>query len=162
MKQRTQVLQAKKKKKKRKNPTQIRANRRRWLQTHRTPNSSALMKAIGSYNGKIYIFDLKGNELKRVKAHAASVSDLSLDKTCEYLASSSIDGGPSGTQLLVGKVIVQALELKENNVMDFRQPVRCVAMDPEYAKSSSRCVVSGGMVGQLIMNEKGISRESGW
>jgi hypothetical protein len=99
--------------------------------------------------------------VKRVKAHAASVSDLSLDKTCEYLASSSIDGGSLVTQLMVGKVIVQALEVKENNVMDFRRPVRCVALDPDYAKSSSRRVISGGMAGQLIMNEKGISRESG-
>jgi hypothetical protein len=30
--------------------------------------------------------------MKRVRAHTASVSDLSLDKTSEYLASSSIDG----------------------------------------------------------------------
>lgn len=47
---------------------------------------------MGSHNGKIYLFDLQGNELKRVKAHTASISDLSLDKTSEYLASSSIDG----------------------------------------------------------------------
>ena len=40
--------------------------------------------------------------------------------------------------------------------MDFRRPVRCVALDPEYAKTSSRRVVSGGMAGQLIMSEKGI------
>lgn len=54
-----------------------------------------------------------------------------------------------------GKVIVQALEVKENQIMDFKRPVRCVALDPDYAKSSSRRVVSGGMAGQLIMSEKG-------
>src|SRR5277367_4369085 len=57
--------------------------------------------------------------------------------------------------LLVGKVIVQGLEVKETQVMDFRRPVRCVVLDPEYAKSSSRRVVSGGMAGQLILSEKG-------
>ena len=40
--------------------------------------------------------------------------------------------------------------------MDFRRPVRCVVLDPDYAKSSSRRVVSGGMAGQLILNEKGM------
>jgi len=51
---------------------------------------------------------------------------------------------------------VQGLETKETQVMDFRRPVRCVALDPDYAKTSSRRVVSGGMAGQLIMSEKGI------
>jgi hypothetical protein len=50
---------------------------------------------------------------------------------------------------------VQALELKENHVIDFKRPVRSVALDPDYAKSSSRRVVSGGMAGQLIMSERG-------
>jgi WD40 repeat protein len=115
-----------------------------------------ISKAIGSHNGKIYIFDLKGNELKRVKAHSASISDLSLDKSSEFLASSSIDGNPSlYFELRIGKVIVQALEVKENHVMDFKRPVRSVVLDPDYAKSSSRRVVSGGMAGQLILSEKG-------
>jgi hypothetical protein len=39
--------------------------------------------------------------------------------------------------------------------MDFKRPVRCVALDPDYGRSSSRRVVSGGMAGQLILNEKG-------
>ena len=51
-----------------------------------------MFQAIGSHNGKIYMFDLNGSELRRVKAHTASVSDLSLDKSSEYLASASIDG----------------------------------------------------------------------
>jgi hypothetical protein len=52
---------------------------------------------------------------------------------------------------------VQALEVKETQVMDFKRPVRCVALDPDYARSSSRRVVSGGMAGQLIMSEKGMT-----
>jgi vacuolar protein sorting-associated protein 41 len=52
---------------------------------------------------------------------------------------------------------VQALEVKETQVMDFKRPVRCVALDPDYARSSSRRVVSGGMAGQLIMSEKGMA-----
>jgi WD40 repeat protein len=124
------------------------------------PEGLILTQAIGSHNGKIYLFDLKGNEIKRVKAHTASVSDLSIDKTSEYLASSSIEGLQSVGKLILGKVIVQALELKENNIIDFKRPVRCVALDPDYAKSSSRRVVSGGMAGQLIMSEKGANPAS--
>jgi vacuolar protein sorting-associated protein 41 len=51
---------------------------------------------------------------------------------------------------------VQGLEVKETQVMDFKRPVRCVALDPDYGRSSSRRVVSGGMAGHLILNEKGI------
>lgn len=51
---------------------------------------------------------------------------------------------------------MQALEVKENQIMDFRRPVRSVVLDPDYAKSSSKRVVSGGMAGQLILSEKGI------
>lgn len=40
--------------------------------------------------------------------------------------------------------------------MDFKRPVRSVALDPDYGRSSSRRVVSGGMAGHLILNEKGI------
>ena len=68
---------------------------------HRLPHLNSLKaddfsQAIGSHNGKIYLFDLKGNELRRVKAHTASISDLSLDKTSDYLASASIDGRTHG------------------------------------------------------------------
>ena len=45
--------------------------------------------------------------------------------------------------------------MKETQVMDFRRPVRCVVLDPDYAKSSSRRVVSGGMAGNLVLSEKG-------
>lgn len=57
---------------------------------------------------------------------------------------------------------MQGLEVKETQVMDFRRPVRCVVLDPEYAKSSSRRVVSGGMAGQLILSEKGILTDNKW
>jgi len=53
---------------------------------------------------------------------------------------------------------VQGLEVKEAQVMDFKRPVRSVALDPDYGRSSSRRVVSGGMAGHLILNEKGITR----
>ena len=58
---------------------------------------------------------------------------------------------------MIGKVIVHGLEVRENHIMDFRRPIRSVVLDPDYAKSSSRRVVSGGMAGQLILSEKGKS-----
>ena len=54
-------------------------------------------------------------------------------------------------------MVIQGVEAKETQVLDFRRPVRCVALDPDYSKSSSRRVVSGGMAGQLILNERGLS-----
>ena len=50
---------------------------------------------------------------------------------------------------------MQGIEVKETQVLDFRRPVRCVALDPDYSKNSSRRIVSGGMAGQLILSEKG-------
>jgi vacuolar protein sorting-associated protein 41 len=46
--------------------------------------------------------------------------------------------------------------------MDFKRPVRCVALDPDYGRSSSRRVVSGGMAGHLILNEKGMYGQWGF
>ena len=50
---------------------------------------------------------------------------------------------------------MQALDMKESQIMDFKRPMRCVALDPDYSKTTSRRVVSGGMAGQVIMSEKG-------
>ena len=52
---------------------------------------------------------------------------------------------------------MQGLQVRESQSMDFRRPMRCVVLDPEYAKTSSRRVVSGGMAGHLVLSEKGIA-----
>ncbi|GAO48783.1 hypothetical protein G7K_2952-t1 [Saitoella complicata NRRL Y-17804] len=104
---------------------------------------------LGSHNGKIYILDVHtSKELRRLRAHAASIMDLSLDFTSSYLASASLDG----------KVAVIALApdtpASNNYHLDFKRPVRTVSIDPEYG-SGKRRVVSGGMAGQLVLSERG-------
>ncbi|KAG5460394.1 MAG: LOW QUALITY PROTEIN: hypothetical protein BJ554DRAFT_7565, partial [Olpidium bornovanus] len=137
--------------------------------------------ALGTHWGVIHILDFDGNEVKRFRSHAATVNHLSIDNAGEYVASAS-DDAPcyretrlgrvvtftcGRTDLLTrdrrktpcfvpeGKVVVNALYTPEVIAFDYRRPVKCVAIDPEYSRKSSKQFVSGGMAGQLIMNEKG-------
>ena len=50
---------------------------------------------------------------------------------------------------------IQALDGSENNVFDLRRPMRCVALEPNFGKRSTRQFVSGGMAGTLVLHEKG-------
>lgn len=55
----------------------------------------------------------------------------------------------------LGKVFIYALYTNEIQHYNYRRPVKSVALDPEYARRSTKQFVSGGMAEQLIMNEKG-------
>lgn len=59
----------------------------------------------------------------------------------------------------LGKVVINGLFTQENHVFNYKRPVKAVALEPDYAKSTSKQFVSGGMAGQLILNEKGTSIE---
>lgn len=100
---------------------------------------------LGSQNGIVYVLDVKGIEVKRYRAHAAAISALSIDKGGSTIASASIDG----------KVVLYNVSKKETNMYDFKRPVRSVAIDPDYHQNSKGRVLSGGLAGQLILNEKG-------
>ncbi|OZJ04120.1 hypothetical protein BZG36_02827 [Bifiguratus adelaidae] len=56
--------------------------------------------------------------------------------------------------MLVGRVLVNHLYGDETTVLNYRRPVKAVAIAPNYAHHSTKNVVSGGMAEQLIMNEK--------
>ena len=43
----------------------------------------------------------------------------------------------------------------ETHVFNLKRPVRTVALEPNFAKSSTRSLISGGMAGNLILHEKG-------
>ncbi|KAL8279333.1 hypothetical protein RQP46_008370 [Phenoliferia psychrophenolica] len=101
--------------------------------------------ALGTHNGAIFILDFKGAIVKRFRPHQAMVNDLSLDSGSDFVASASMDG----------KVAIQALDGTENNVFDLRRPMRCVALEPNFGKRSTRQFVSGGMAGTLVLHEKG-------
>ncbi|KAG0031903.1 Vacuolar protein sorting-associated protein 41 [Podila clonocystis] len=101
--------------------------------------------AMGTHWGVVHIMDFEGNENQKFQAHQATVNDLSVDLEGEYIASASDDG----------KVVINGLFTQEHQVFNYKRPVKAVALEPDYAKSTSKQFVSGGMAGQLILNEKG-------
>ena len=54
-----------------------------------------------------------------------------------------------------GQVAVYSLSNPETHVFNMKRPLRTVALEPNFAKSSTRSVVSGGMAGNLVLHEKG-------
>jgi hypothetical protein len=52
-------------------------------------------------------------------------------------------------------VVINGLFGQETHSFNYKRPVKAVALDPNYSKSNSRRFVSGGLAGQLILNEKG-------
>ncbi|CDS11660.1 hypothetical protein LRAMOSA03923 [Lichtheimia ramosa] len=101
--------------------------------------------AMGTHWGAVHVLDFEGNIIKTFQKHAATVNDISIDNAGEYVASASDDG----------KVFIYALYTNEIQHYNYRRPVKSVALDPEYARRSTKQFVSGGMAEQLIMNEKG-------
>ncbi|KAI8088964.1 uncharacterized protein BX664DRAFT_263200 [Halteromyces radiatus] len=100
---------------------------------------------LGTHWGAVHILDFEGHLVKSFQQHTATVNDISIDASEEYIASASDDG----------KVYIYALYTPEIQHFDYRRPVKSVAIDPDYAHKKTRQFVSGGMAEQLIMNEKG-------
>ncbi|RKP23011.1 hypothetical protein SYNPS1DRAFT_25028 [Syncephalis pseudoplumigaleata] len=89
---------------------------------------------IGTHWGMVHIMDFAGNEIKQYRAHAATVQSLSIDQAGEYVASASDDG----------RVVIQSLYAEQSPVIfDYMRPLKCVAIEPNYARSTARRVVSG-------------------
>lgn len=49
-------------------------------------------QALGTHGGMLHILDLSGQHIKSFPAHSASVSDISVDLTGDFIATASIDG----------------------------------------------------------------------
>ncbi|TBU65241.1 vacuolar assembling protein VPS41 [Dichomitus squalens] len=101
--------------------------------------------ALGTHGGKLHVLDLAGQPVKSFAAHTASILDISMDSTGDWIATASIDG----------QVAVYSLSNPETYVFNMKRPLRTVALEPSFAKSSTRSVVSGGMAGNLVLHEKG-------
>ncbi|KAF9282310.1 Vacuolar protein sorting-associated protein 41 [Mortierella alpina] len=104
--------------------------------------------AMGTHWGVVHIMDFDGNENQKFQAHSATVNDLSVDLDGEFIASASDDG----------KVVINALfedGTNDKHIFNYKRPIKAVALEPHYARSNARQFVSGGMAGQLILNEKG-------
>ncbi|KAG1743621.1 uncharacterized protein EDB91DRAFT_1125116 [Suillus paluster] len=101
--------------------------------------------ALGTHNGIVHIVDLTGKRIKSYKPHQASVSDIEFDNTADFVATASIDG----------QVVIQSLSTQESYMFDMKRPIRTVALEPHFAKKSTRSFVCGGMTGTLVLREKG-------
>ncbi|KAJ6522772.1 hypothetical protein DFH09DRAFT_1191159 [Mycena vulgaris] len=104
---------------------------------------SKSLLAMGTHGGIVHILDLTGNRMKSYKPHMASVIDIAMDETAEYVATASIDG----------QVVIHSQS--ESYAFDLKRPMRTVALEPNFAKRTSRAFVCGGMAGNLILHEKG-------
>lgn len=54
--------------------------------------AKASTKALGTHAGVIHVLDLHGERLKSIKPHSASILDVSLDETGDFIATASMDG----------------------------------------------------------------------
>jgi len=57
--------------------------------------------------------------------------------------------------VFAGKVVINALYNNETSTYSYKRPVKAVALDPDYSKKNSRQFCTGGLAGQLVLNEKG-------
>ncbi|KAJ3067866.1 Vacuolar protein sorting-associated protein 41, partial [Podochytrium sp. JEL0797] len=109
------------------------------------PSLLNLPKALGTHCGMVHLLDLSGNNVKRFEAHSASVTDISIDSSAEFVASSSDDG----------RVVINSLYTPESIPYKHKRPIKCVALEPEYSRKPSRNHVSGGTGEELVMTGKG-------
>ncbi|KAJ8487764.1 hypothetical protein ONZ45_g14207 [Pleurotus djamor] len=101
--------------------------------------------AIGTHNGLVHILDLTGTRIKSYKPHMASIVDITLDSTGEFVATASMDG----------QVVIRSLTSTESYSFDLKRPMRTIALEPNFSKSGYRSFVCGGMAGNLVLHEKG-------
>lgn len=99
---------------------------------------------LGTQSGKVYILDFLGNKIQGFPAHTSVVNDLCFDIEGEYIGSCSDDG----------TVVINNLFSDETLKFTYRRAMKTIALDPEYARKSSRRFVTGGVAGDLYFNVK--------
>lgn len=102
------------------------------------------MIALGTHDGVVHILDFLGNQVKEFHAHKATVNGLSFDIDGEFIGSCSDDGS----------VVINSLFTDEKRKFEYHRPMKTIALDPDYARKSSRRFVAGGLAGQLIYYTK--------
>ncbi|KAL2507031.1 Vacuolar protein sorting-associated protein 41-like protein [Forsythia ovata] len=102
------------------------------------------MIALGTHSGSVHILDFIGNQVKEFTAHTAAVNYISFDIEGEYIGSCSDDGS----------VVINSLFTEEKMKFEYHRPMKAIALDPDYARKSSRRFVTGGLAGHLYFNVK--------
>lgn len=83
-------------------------------------------------------------QVKEFSAHTATVNDLCFDLEGEYIGSCSDDGS----------VVINSLFTDEKMKFEYHRPMKALAIDPDYARKSSRRFATGGLAGHLLFNMK--------
>ncbi|KAL2507020.1 Vacuolar protein sorting-associated protein 41-like protein [Forsythia ovata] len=89
-------------------------------------------------------FRLRMAKVKEFTAHTAAVNYISFDIEGEYIGSCSDDGS----------VVINSLFTEEKMKFEYHRPMKAIALDPDYARKSSRRFVTGGLAGHLYFNVK--------
>ncbi|KAL0581489.1 Vacuolar protein sorting-associated protein 41 [Marasmius crinis-equi] len=100
---------------------------------------------LGTHAGFLHLLDLSGKRIKSFKPHQASVVDISVDSTGDFIGTASMDG----------QVVIVSLTSKETYSFDLKRPMRTIALEPNFGKRSTRGFVCGGLAGTLVLREKG-------
>ncbi|KAH8092455.1 hypothetical protein BXZ70DRAFT_950969 [Cristinia sonorae] len=100
---------------------------------------------LGTHAGIVHVLDLTGQRIKSVKPHSASIIDICTDETSDFIATASMDG----------QVVIHSISTSEAYSFDMKRPMRTIALEPNFAKRTSRAFICGGMAGNLVMHEKG-------
>ncbi|KAG6894266.1 hypothetical protein C0992_006840 [Termitomyces sp. T32_za158] len=103
------------------------------------------LMALGTHAGIVHILDLTGKRIKSYKPHMASVIDITMDATADFVATASMDG----------QVVIRSMSTTETYSFDLKRPMRTVALEPNFAKRNTRAFVCGGLAGNLMLYEKG-------
>ncbi|KAF7301087.1 Vacuolar assembling protein [Mycena indigotica] len=99
--------------------------------------------AMGTHAGFVHMLDMTGQSIRSIKPHVASVIDICMDETAEWVATASLDGQ------------VRVYSTAETFAFDLKRPMRAISLEPNFAKRSTRAFVCGGMAGNLILYERG-------
>ncbi|KAF5376840.1 hypothetical protein D9757_008884 [Collybiopsis confluens] len=102
--------------------------------------------ALATHAGYVHFLDLSGRRIRAQSQypHRASIVDICVDETGDFIATASIDG----------QVVIKSLSSRETYSFDLRRPVRTVALEPSFATRSTRGFVCGGLAGTLSLREK--------
>ncbi|EFA76279.1 structural maintenance of chromosome protein [Heterostelium album PN500] len=101
---------------------------------------------LGTHWGSVSIHDFEGNKIERFDSHSATITEIAIDPSGDYIASCSEDG----------KVIINPFDRSgETMTFSYVRPITAIALDPEFAHKNTRQFVTGGKGGQLILNSKG-------
>ncbi|GAM24798.1 hypothetical protein SAMD00019534_079730, partial [Acytostelium subglobosum LB1] len=101
---------------------------------------------LGTHHGSVSIHDFDGNRIKNFGSQNATITEIAIDPTGDYIASCTVDG----------KVVISPFDSTgETMTFQYVRPITAIALDSEFAHKNTRQFVTGGKGGQLILNSKG-------